>query len=54
MRVQEVIEALSKMDPKAPVTIWQDGELYDMQDVSVINAEQARRERRHKNTVTVC
>lgn len=53
MRVDELIELLSTMDPKAPVMRWDDGELYDLQDVAVINAEQARNEGRHKNTVTI-
>lgn len=53
MRVDELMEALAKMDPKAPVTVWNDGELYDLQEVAVINAEQARNEGRHKHTVTL-
>jgi hypothetical protein len=54
VRVQDLIEELQMMpDPKAPVTHWIDGNLYEISTVSVINADQAQSERRHRNTVTL-
>jgi hypothetical protein len=53
MRVDELIELLQGQDPKAPVVLWGDGDLYDLTLVEKINQEQAATERRHKNTVTL-
>lgn len=53
MRVDALIEALSTMDPKAPVYVWGDGELYDLTVVEQIDPEQARIERKHKHSVAL-
>jgi hypothetical protein len=53
MSVAELIALLQGIDPKAPVTIWRDGQLDDLNDVAIINPIQAARERRHKSTVTL-
>jgi hypothetical protein len=53
MRVDELIQLLSAMDPKAPVTLWEDGELRDAQSVTVINQIQANRDQRSPKTVVL-
>ena len=53
MRVEELQAALDLMDPKAPVEIWHDGDLYPLQEVATIHPDQAKIERKHKHTVTL-
>jgi len=50
-RVEELIAFLRMMDPKAPVMLWDDGNLYDLTVMERIHPEQARIERKHKHTV---
>lgn len=53
MRVDELIETLKTMDPKAPVMLWGDGDLYDLTSAEQIDPEEARYGKLHKHTVTL-
>lgn len=53
MRVDELQAALELMDPKAPVYVWGDGELFDLTVVEQIDPEQARIEGKHKHSVAL-
>ena len=53
IRVDELIEILRGMDPKAPVMLQNDGDLYDLDYVQQIDPEEARTGKFHKHTVTL-